>query len=57
MRLTMGDILRDLLVSQPRTNLVDSIKTSLLSGDAVADEDCVSALEVALLDPRVLERG
>ena len=57
MRLSIGEALRTVLDSQPRTDLARSILAHLLDGRTVPDELAVQALEVVLMDMKCKTRG
>ena len=57
MRLSIGEALRTVLDTQPRTDLSRSILAHLLDGRTVPDELAVQALEVVLMDMKCKTRG
>ena len=57
MRLSMGEALRKIIATQPKTNLVAQILEYLKAGREVPDELATQALEVIILDIQSQTRG
>ena len=56
-RLSVGEAMRKILVSQPHTELARQINLHVRSGNTVPDELAVQALEIALMDMQCQTRG
>ena len=56
-RLSIGEVIRRLLTSQPDTDLVRQINHHLRAGCTVPDDLAVQALDVVLMDPQCQVRG
>jgi len=56
-RLSIGEALRTVLDTQPKTELSQCILSYLHEGYAVPDELAVHALEIALIDMKCKTRG
>ena len=57
LRLSIGEVIRRLLTSQPDTDLVRQINHHLRTGCTVPDDLAVQALDVVLMDPQCQVRG
>lgn len=57
LRLSIGEVLRRVLATQPNTDLVQQISQHLRSGCTVPDELAVQALDVVLMDMECQVRG
>jgi hypothetical protein len=56
-RLSIGEVIRRLLTTQPNTDLVRQINHHLRTGCTVPDDLAVQALDVVLMDPLCQTRG
>jgi adenylate/nucleoside-diphosphate kinase len=56
-RLSIGEVIRRLLTTQPNTDLVRQIHHHLRTGCTVPDDLAVQALDVVLKDPQCQVRG
>lgn len=57
LRLSIGEAMRMVIASQPKSNLAKEMMKHLVKGLTIPDELAVQALEVCLLDMKCQTRG